>query len=169
MANTIVNRVAKSALITFDLEKFYQIGTRKALDLSQWLDQGIILREKFFRKKLKEHDWKVYKNQFIALYCSSDAVLPAWASLLVTTYLQPYARKVVKGTLADLEIQLFSDEIQNIDLKAFKDKTVIIKGCSDKTVPEDAYVQLITKLQPVVKSLFYGEACSSVPLFKKTK
>ena len=87
----------------------------------------------------------------------------------MTTYLQPFARKVVKGTLADLEIQLFSDEIRKIDLEAFKDKSVIIKGCSDKTVPEDAYVQLISKLQPVVKSLFYGEACSSVPLFKKKK
>ena len=169
MADKIVNRVAKSALITFDLEKFYQIGTRKALDLSQWLEQGIILREKNFRKKLMEHDWKDYQDQFIALYCSSDAVLPAWASPLVTTYLQPFARKVVKGTLADLEIQLFSDEIRKIDLEAFKDKSVIIKGCSDKTVPEDAYVQLISKLQPVVKSLFYGEACSSVPLFKKKK
>ena len=169
MADKIVNRVAKSALITFDLEKFHQIGTRIALDLSQWLDHGIVLREKDFRTKLKDHDWKDYQDQFIALYCSSDAVLPAWASPLVTTYLQPFARKVVKGTLADLEIQLFSDEIQKIDLKAFKDKSVIIKGCSDKTVPEDAYVQLITKLQPVVKSLFYGEACSSVPLFKKKK
>lgn len=169
MADTIENRVAKSALVTFDLEKFYQIGTRKALDLSQWLDQGIILREKDFRTKLSEHEWKAYQDQFIALYCSSEAVLPAWASLLVTTYLQPYARKVVKGSLAELEIQLFSEEIQNIDLKPFKDKSVIIKGCSDKTVPEDAYVQLITKLQPVVKSMFYGEACSSVPLFKKKK
>ena len=169
MADKIVNRVAKSALITFDLEKFHQIGTRKALDLSQWLEQGIILREKNFRKKLMEHDWKDYHDQFIALYCSTDAVLPAWASPLVTTYLQPFARKVVKGTLADLEIKLFSDEIQKIDLKAFKDKSVIIKGCSDKTVPEDAYIQLISKLQPVVKSLFYGEACSSVPLFKKKK
>jgi len=169
MADTVVNRVAKSSLITFDLEKFYQIGTRKSLDLSQWLDQGIVLREKDFRSKLKDHDWKAYQDQFIALYCSSDTVFPAWAYLLVTTYLQPYARKVVKGTLADLEIQLFSDKIQKIDLKQFKDKSLIIKGCSNKSVPEDAYVQLIIKLQPVVKSLFYGEACSSVPLFKKKK
>ena len=169
MSDTVVNRVAKSSLITFDLEKFYQIGIRKALDLSQWLDQGIILREKDFRSKLKDHNWKAYQDQFIALYCSSDAVFPAWAYLLVTTYLQPYARKVVKGTLADLEIQLFSDKIQKIDLKQFKDKSLIIKGCSDKSVPEDAYVQLIIKLQPIVKSLFYGEACSSVPLFKKKK
>lgn len=169
MADTIFNRVAESKLITFDLEKLYQIGDRIPIDLSQWLDKGIILREKEFRLKLKQHNWKAYRNQFVAIYCSTDAVLPAWASLLVTTYLQPYAKKVVMGTLVDLEIHLFTEEIKKINISSFKDKAVIIKGCTDKKVPEDSYVQLISRLQPVVKSLFYGEACSSVPLFKKKK
>ena len=169
MADTIFNRVAESKLITFDLEKLYQIGDRITIDLSQWLDKGIILREKEFRLKLKQHNWKAYRNQFVAIYCSTDAVLPAWASLLVTTYLQPYAKKVVMGTLVDLETHLFTEEIKKINISSFKDKAVIIKGCSDKKVPEDSYVQLISRLQPVVKSLFYGEACSSVPLFKKKK
>ena len=169
MADTIFNRVAESKLITFDLEKLYQIGDRITIDLSQWLDKGIILREKEFRLKLKQHNWKVYRNQFVAIYCSTDAVLPAWASLLVTTYLQPYAKKVVMGTLVDLETNLFTEEIKKINISSFKDKAVIIKGCTDKKVPEDSYVQLISRLQPVVKSLFYGEACSSVPLFKKKK
>ncbi len=169
MVDSIVNRVAKSALITFDLENLYQIGTRKSIDLSQWLDQGLLLKEKEFRAQLKAHDWSAYQNHFIALYCSTEAILPAWASLLVTTYLQPYARKVVLGTLKDLEVQLFSEEIQLLDLSKYKDQPLIIKGCSEKKVPQDAYVQLIAKLQPVVKSLFYGEACSSVPLFKKKK
>ena len=169
MADTIVNRVAKSSLITFDLEKLYQIGTRKALDLSQWLDHGIVLREKDFRTKLKDHDWKAYQDQLIALFCSSDAVLPAWASLLVTTYLQPYARKVVMGSLADLEIQLFSDKIKNIDLKPFKDKSVIIKGCSDIYIPDSAYGFLINRLQQVAKKISYGEACSSVPLWSSNR
>lgn len=169
MADTIFNRVAESKLITFDLEKLYQIGDRIPIDLSQWLDKGIILREKEFRLKLKQHNWKAYRNQFVAIYCSTDAVLPAWASLLVTTYLQPYAKKVVMGTLVDLETHLFTEEIKKINISSFKDKAVIIKGCSDKKVPEDSYVQLISRLQPVVKSLFYGEACSSVPLFKKKK
>ena len=167
MADTIFNRVAESKLITFDLEKLYQIGDRITIDLSQWLDKGIILREKEFRLKLKQHNWKAYRNQFVAIYCSTDAVLPAWASLLVTTYLQPYAKKVVMGTLVDLETNLFTEEIKKINISSFKDKAVIIKGCTDKKVPEDSYVQLISRLQPVVKSLFYGEACSSVPLFKK--
>lgn len=169
MADTIFNRVAESKLITFDLEKLYQIGDRITIDLSQWLDKGIILREKEFRLKLKQHNWKAYRNQFVAIYCSTDAVLPAWASLLVTIYLQPYAKKVVMGTLVDLETHLFTEEIKKINISSFKDKAVIIKGCSDKKVPEDSYVQLISRLQPVVKSLFYGEACSSVPLFKKKK
>ncbi|MCH1453889.1 MAG: DUF2480 family protein [Flavobacteriaceae bacterium] len=167
--DAIVNRVAKSALITFDLEKLYQIGQRQSIDLSQWLYEGLILKEKDFRAQLNAHDWSVYQDQFVALYCSTEAILPAWASLLVTSHLQPYSRKVVMGTLEDLEVQLFSEEIQLLDVTPFKDKPVIIKGCSDKTVPQDAYVQLIAKLQPIVKSLFYGEACSSVPLYKKKK
>ena len=169
MADTIVNRVAASALITFDLEKLYQIGTRLSIDLSQWLLQGLLLKEKEFRAQLKDHDWSVYQDHFIALHCSTEAIIPAWASLLVTTHLQPYARKIVLGTLNDLEVQLFAEEIQLLDLSQYLDQPVIIKGCSEKTVPQDAYVQLIAKLQPVVKSLFYGEACSSVPLFKKKK
>lgn len=167
--DAIVNRVAESALITFDLEKLYQIGQRQSIDLSQWLYEGLILKEKDFRAQLNAHDWSVYQDQFVALFCSTEAILPAWASLLVTSHLQPYSRKVVMGTLEDLEVQLFSEEIQLLDVTPFKDKPVVIKGCSDKTVPQDAYVQLIAKLQPIVKSLFYGEACSSVPLYKKKK
>jgi len=169
MTDPIVNRVAESALITFDLEKLYQIGNRQTIDLSQWLEQGLLLKEKEFRAQLKAHDWSAYQDQFIALHCSTEAILPAWASLLVMTHLQPFARKVVLGSLNNLEVQLFAEEIQLLDVTPYKDQPLIIKGCSDKTVPQDAYVQLIAKLQPVVKSLFYGEACSSVPLFKKKK
>ena len=169
MADTIFNRVAASALITFDLEKLYQIGSRQSIDLSQWLDQGLMLKEKEFRAQLKAHDWSIYRDKFIALQCSTEAILPSWAFLLVTTHLQPFARKVVLGNLKALEVQLFTEEIILLELSPYKDQTVIIKGCSEKTVPEDAYVQLISKLQPVVKSLFYGEACSSVPLYKKKK
>ena len=169
MADTIDNRVAASALITFDLEKLYQIGSRQSIDLSQWLDQGLLLKEKEFRAQLKAHDWTIYSDKFIALQCSTEAILPSWAFLLVTTHLQPFARKVVLGNLKDLEVQLFAEEIQLLELSPYKDQPVIIKGCSENTVPQDAYVQLISKLQPVVKSLFYGEACSSVPLYKKKK
>ena len=169
MADTIVNRIAESSIITFDLEDLYQIGERKSIDLSQWLYKGLILKEKEFRAHLNAHEWSSYQDQFISLHCSTEAILPAWAFLLLTTYLQPFARKVVIGSIQDLEVQLFSEEIQLLDVTPFKDKPVIIKGCSDKTVPQDAYAKLITKLQPVVKSLFFGEACSSVPLYKRKK
>ena len=169
MADTIVNRIAESSIITFDLEDLYQIGERKSIDLSQWLYEGLILKEKEYRAHLNAHEWSTYQDQFISLHCSTEAILPAWAFLLLTTYLQPFARKVVIGSIQDLEVQLFSEEIQLLDVTPFKDKPVIIKGCSDKTVPQDAYVKLITKLQPVVKSLFFGEACSSVPLYKRKK
>ena len=169
MADTIVNRIAESALITFDLEDLYQIGERKSIDLSQWLYEGLILKEKEYRAHLNAHEWSSYQDQFISLHCSTEAILPAWAFLLLTTYLHPFARKVVIGSIQDLEVQLFSEEIQLLDVTPFKDKPVIIKGCSDKTVPQDAYAKLITKLQPVVKSLFFGEACSSVPLYKRKK
>lgn len=169
MAEEIINRVAKGPLITFDLEALYCEGERIALDLSQWLDQGFILREKDFRNQLKNHDWSSYQDTFIALYCSTDAVVPAWASMLVSTYLQPFAQKVVLGTLEQLEVQLFYEKIREIDTSTYENKPIIIKGCSNKPVPEDAYIQLISRLQPVAKSLFYGEACSSVPLFKQKK
>lgn len=169
MAEEIVNRVAKSPLVTFDLEALYSEGKRQTLDLSQWLDQGIILRETDFRDQLKNHDWTLYQETYVALFCSTEAILPQWASMLVSTYLQPIAKKVIIGTLEQLEIQLFFEKISQIDTKLYKNKPVIIKGCSDKPVPDDAYIQLIQKLQPIVKSLLYGEACSSVPLYKQKK
>lgn len=167
MAEEIVNRVAKSPLITFDLEEFFPEGQRLRLDMSQWLEQGFILREKEFRLALKSFDFTPYKNAYVALECSTDALLPAWASLLVTAHLQPFAKKVVLGSLVELEQQLFSELIAQLNTSKFKDKPIIIKGCSEKNIPAAAFVSLIQKLQPHAKSLFYGEACSSVPLYKK--
>ena len=167
MSGEIVNRVAKSPLITFDLEEFYPEGKRMRLDLSQWLEQGFILREKEFRTALKLFDFSPYQSAYVALYCSTETLLPAWAHLLVTTHLQQFAKKVVWGSLEDLETAIFQSLIEAIDPQAFKNKPVIIKGCADKNIPPSAYIALVEKLQPHVKSLMYGEACSSVPLYKK--
>ena len=167
MSGEIVNRVAKSPLITFDLEEIYPEGKRMRLDLSQWLEQGFILREKEFRAALKAFDFSPYQSAYVALYCSTEALLPAWAHLLVTSHLQQFAKKVVWGSLEDLETAIFQSLIEAIDPQAFKDKPVIIKGCADKNIPPSAYIALVEKLQPHVKSLMYGEACSSVPLYKK--
>ncbi|MDC1030217.1 DUF2480 family protein [Flavobacteriaceae bacterium] len=167
MEEEIVNRVAKSPLITFDLEDFYPEGERRSIDMSQWLEQGLILREKDFRIALKNVDFKAYENTYVAINCSTEALLPAWASLLVTTHIQPFAKKVVLGSLQDLERQIFEEIISQLDTTPFVNKPVIIKGCSEKNIPAAAFVSLIQKLQPHAKSLFYGEACSSVPLHKK--
>ena len=167
MADEIVNRVAKSPLVTFDLEEYYPEGERKTLDLSQWLEDGFILREKQFRAALNDFDFSSFKETYVALYCSSEALLPALATLLVSSHLQKVAKKVVWGSMYDLELAIFQEIIQGLDTTIFEGKPVIIKGCSDKDIPEAAYVALIEKLQPHVKSLMYGEACSSVPLYKK--
>ncbi|EAQ38220.1 MULTISPECIES: DUF2480 family protein [Dokdonia] len=169
MAEEIINRVANSKLITFDLEDLYRPGNRQLVDISQWLDQGFILRESEFRKSIKEHDWSQYTNAFVALHCSTDAIVPAWAYMLVTTHMQGIAKKVITGDLALLETILYTEIIQGIDVTPYENLPVIVKGCSNKPVPENAYLLLIEKLQPVARSLMFGEACSSVPLYKKAK
>jgi hypothetical protein len=165
----IVNKVANSVLEVFDLEDYYPKGTRTQIDISQWLYEGFILKEKEFREALKEHDWSQYQNHFVAIHCATDAIIPAWASILVTTYVAPFAQKVVLGTIADLETSLYQDILSKIDYSKYLDKPVILKGCSKKPVPESAYIFAIQQLQLVAKSVMYGEACSAVPLFKKSK
>jgi hypothetical protein len=169
MSTEIVNRVANSKLVTFDLEDYYPPGERVVFDIKDWLLEGLVLREGVFREKAAEHDWSRYKDAYVALTCSTDAIIPAWAYMLLATYLQPYAKKTVSGNLDDLETVLYTEIIQDMDVSALVDKPVIVKGCSHKPVPKNAYLLLIEKLQPVVKSLLYGEACSSVPLYKKPK
>lgn len=163
----IRNRVAESKLITIDLEEFYPQGERKVIDISQWLYEGLLLREKEFRASLKEVDWGAYKGAYVALNCSTDAIVPAWAYMLITANLAPYALKTVKGSLENLESALYQEVVAGMDLEHVKDLPVIVKGCSNKPVPENAYLYLIQRLQSVAKSIMYGEACSSVPLYKR--
>ena len=165
----IVNKVANSVLEVFDLEDYYPSGIRTQLDISQWLLDGFLLKEKDFREALKNHDWSKFQNHFVAIHCSTDAIIPAWASILVTVYLSPFAKKVVVGNLTDLETSLYQEILSTLDYSKYQDKPVILKGCSKKPVPESAYVMAIQKLQPFVKSIMYGEACSAVPLYKKNK
>jgi len=167
VAEEIINRVANSKLITFDLEEIYPKGERISFDISQWLLEGIVLRESEFRNKATEHNWSQYQNKFVALFCSTDAIVPGWAYLLLSLHLAPYAKKVTVGSLDELESILFTELLQNIDVSEYIDKPVIIKGCAHKPIPQNAYVLLAQKLQPIAKSIMYGEACSSVPLFKR--
>jgi hypothetical protein len=169
MADQIINRVANSSLKTIDLEDFYPSEKRTIIDIKPWLFNEFILKEKDFRNSLKNHDWTKYKNQYIALTCSTNAIIPSWAYMLIATYLTPFAKKTIVGNLQELENAIFQDILNDFDYKAYQNLPVIIKGCANKPIPETAYIQLIKNLQPIAKSIMFGEACSSVPLFKAAK
>ncbi|HHC79657.1 MAG TPA: DUF2480 family protein [Flavobacteriia bacterium] len=169
MKEEIVNRVADSKLVTIDLEEFYPEGKRIVIDISEWLYEGIILKEKDFRKAIQQHNWSQYKDNYIALTCTTGAIIPSWAYLLITTQLGLFAKKIVVGDVALLETVIFQDIISNLSLDNCKDRPVIIKGCSKKPIPETATVQLVKKLLPIANAIFFGEACSTVPLFKRKK
>jgi hypothetical protein len=169
MQEEIINKVTNSALEVFDLEDYYAKEIRTQIDISQWLYEGFLLKEKDFREALKNHDWSQYQNHYIAIHCSTEAIIPAWASILVAIHVFPFAKKVVSGNLLDLETDLYQEILVTIDYSKYQDKPVIIKGCSKKPVPESAYILAVQKLLPSAKSIMYGEACSAVPLFKFKK
>lgn len=165
----IVNRVANSGLITIDLEELYPEGEQILYDIKDNLWQEIALKEKDFRQFVKEKDWSVYQDKNVALHCSVEAIVPTWAYMLLATALAPYAKKLVFGDLATLQRILFEEIIGKIEAEDYRDARIVIKGCSKKEVPIAAYVKLTEKLLPVAKSIMYGEACSSVPLYKQSK
>lgn len=167
MPDEIINRVANSKLITLNLEDYYPEGKRVLFDIKDWLFEGFVLREKDFRAQVSEHDWSQYQGNYVALTCSSDAIIPGWAYMLLSIQLQPFVKKVITGNLEQLETSVYQDIIKDIDVSEYESKPIIIKGCSNKPVPQNAYIMLATRLKPIAKSIMYGEACSSVPLFKK--
>ncbi len=167
MQDEIINRVANSKLVTINLEDYYPQGKRILFDIKDWLFEGFALREKDFREQVKQFDWSLYKNAYVALTCSSDAIIPAWAFILISIHLEPFAKKIVIGNLELLETSIYQDVLNTLDVSEFNNKPIIIKGCSKKPVPQNAYIMLANKLKPFAQSIMYGEACSSVPLFKK--
>ena len=169
METEIVNRVAKSPIVSFDLETYYHPGERLVYDLKENLFQGMILREKDFRQFIKSHDWAAYAGKNIALTCSVDAIVPSWAYMLLATKLKPHAHKVVFGSLEELENALFQEAISKVNFEEFTDKPVVIKGCGNLPVPTFAYVELTEKLMPFAKTIMYGEPCSTVPIYKKPR
>lgn len=169
MEDVIINKVAQSGLLTLDLEKFYPEEENAVFDLKDHLFMELILKEKDFREALKNIEWSVYRNKNVAVYCSTDAIIPLWAYMLVTSYLQPFAKEIIFGNEAQLFSTLFLKRLSAIDAKEFEGKRVVIKGCGDKKIPEAAYLEITKILLPVVKSIMYGEACSTVPIFKAPK
>jgi len=165
----IINKVANSKLVTIDLEDYYPKGERVLFDIKQWLFQGLILKEKDFRESLEHYNWSLLKDSHVALTCSADAIIPFWAYLLISTKAAAFAKTIVVGDLELLETVLFQKIIANFNTENIKDKPVIIKGCANKPIPATAYTQLIQKILPFANSIMYGEACSTVPLYKKPK
>ena len=163
----IVNRVAKSGLVSLDLETYYHHGERVVYDLKDNLFMGMILKEKDFRDFLKTHDWSQYADKNVAIVCSEDAVVPTWAYMLLTLHLAPHAHALVFGNLQELENKLFYDAIGQINPEDFRNARVVVKGCGKYPVPTAAYVEITQKLLPVVQSLLFGEPCSTVPLYKR--
>lgn len=168
METTIVNKVAESGIVTLNLENYYHEGPRMSIDLKDMLFMGMILKEKDFREWIKTHDWNQYKNANVCIFCSADAIIPTWAYMLVAAKLNGMAHHFVFGDMETLENSLFEKALSTINTDDFADKRVVIKGCGEKNISPSAYVEITRLLQPVVKSLMFGEPCSTVPVYKKS-
>jgi hypothetical protein len=167
MSETIVNKVAGSGLITLNLEDFFPQGEFVCFDLKDYLFMGLILKEKDFRESLKNLDWQQYHNKYVYITCTADAIIPVWAYMLVTTYLQPVAGDVFVGNEAEMKKFRFIKNIAQINVEDYQDQRIVVKGCGDVQIDEFAYAEITKILVPVVKSIMYGEPCSTVPVFKK--
>ncbi len=163
----IREKIKNRPLTTLNLEEYLVKGERVVFDLKDNLFKGLILREKDFRAFVKEHDWESYKNKHVALTCSTDAIIPQWAFMLAAVRLEPHAETLVFGSLEDLEKDLMRTSLSKINVDEFKEAKLVIKGCGEEDVPAYAYTEITRLLRPVVFSLFYGEPCSTVPLYKK--
>ena len=166
MDDVIVNRVANSGLVTIDLEDFLPKEEIQVFDLKDHLFRGLILKEKDFREALKNFDWEFYRDKYVAITCSADAIIPLWAFMLVTDYVQPIAKDVYAGTIEEMKKHLALKNLSALKLDEFAGQRVIIKGCGDQQVESTIYAEVTKQLRPVAKSIMYGEACSNVPIFK---
>ena len=169
MEDTLVNRVAQSGLITLNLEHFFPKGEMSHFDLKNYLFMELILKEKDFREALKVHDWTQYEGKNLLVYCSTDAIIPVWAYMLVATCAEPFAREIYQGDEENFYKAHYFNVIHDLNTEEYTGQKVVIKGCSDLPVPPAAYLALTKKLRPVVQSIMYGEPCSTVPIYKKAK
>jgi hypothetical protein len=163
----IMNRVEASGLVTLNPEDFYPKEAIKTFDLKDYLFRGLIIKEKEFREALKNTDWNEYQNANVAVTCTADAIIPVWAYMLIAAYLQPVAKNIVLGDEKKLIETILINNISSINTEDYNDKRVVIKGCGDVSIPESAYLKITALLLPHVKSIMYGEPCSTVPVFKK--
>ncbi|MDH3650969.1 MAG: DUF2480 family protein [Saprospiraceae bacterium] len=166
---SLVNRVANSGLITINLEDFFPDRPIAGFDIKDFLFRDLILKEKDFREALKNHEWEQYQDQYLAIYCSTDAIVPVWAYMLIAGYAQPYCSDIFFGNQEALIEKYYDQKLRSIDAQRYQDKRIVIKGCSEKPVPISAYLDLTKKLRPFAQSIMYGEPCSTVPIFKRPR
>lgn len=167
MEKDIVNRVENSGIVQINLDDFYSKGDRMVFDIKDFLHERVVLFEKPFREFVKNNNWKIFQNKSVAITCSSDAIVPLWTYILISTYLKPLAKRVVLGNEADLEKSIFQDVFNQHDFSIYQDKNVIVKGCGKFPIPESVYVDFTYRLQEYAKTIMFGEACSAVPLYKR--
>jgi hypothetical protein len=167
MADELINKVASSGLVTIDLEAYFPTEEIISFDLKPHLYKELILKEKEFRESLQKQDWSKYRDQVVAIFCSADAIIPAWAYMLIATYLQPFAEEIVIGEAKEVARKILLKRIDAINMADYLDKRVIVKGCGDLEIDASAYLEITKKLLPVAKTIMYGEACSNVPVYKK--
>lgn len=165
----LVNRVSNSGLITLNLEDYYPSKDIVELDIQPYLFQGLILKEKDFRADLKNIDWSQYADKVVVIYCSSDAIIPVWAYMLISTLLTPYTQNIYQGQKKEYLSYHYQKVLSVIDYTQYTQKRIVIKGCSNKPVPPSAYACLASHLQPIAQSIMYGEPCSTVPIFKRPR
>jgi len=167
MSDAIVNKVAESGLISIDLENYYPKGETAVFDMKDYLFMGMILKEKDFREALKNLEWSIYKDKYVAVTCTADAVIPVWAYMLVASNLSGVAKDFIMGDEKELHRTLFIKNLSAINTDEYADKRIVIKGCGETPIGEFAYTEITKLLRPVVKSIMYGEPCSTVPVYKK--
>ena len=167
MNDPIINKVAESGLITLNPEDYYPRGETAVFDLKDFLFMGLILKEKDFREALKNLDWEQYRNKNVAITCTADAIIPVWAWMLAASYLQPMTKEIVMGDEKELHKTIFLKNLSQINVDEFADKKIVVKGCGETPIGDFVYMEITKLLRPVVKSIMYGEPCSTVPVFKR--
>ena len=167
MNEPFLNKVEESGLITLDLETYYPKEETIFFDLKDHLFMGMILKEKEFREALKNIDWETYRNKNVGITCTAEAIIPVWAYMLIASYLQPVAKEIVMGNEKEVHKILFLKNISQINRNEFSDKRIVVKGCGEMAIGDFAYMEITKLLRPVVKSIMYGEPCSTVPIYKK--
>ena len=168
MSDEIINRVAKSPIVSLDIADYFSDDI-EVIDIKPWLFQGLLLKEQEFRTSLAAHDWNIYSDKVVAVYCSADAIVPQWAYMLIASYLDSLCTDYFFGSKEEVEEASLLKNIASSSFEYCRDKPVIVKGCGNRPIPNSAYMAMVKKIKPLAKNIMFGEACSSVPIFKKKK